>query len=505
MKDERLLTMNNSASINPITCLDYPDPDVIRVGDTYYMVSTTMHFMPGCEILRSYDLQNWEHASYVYDYLDNTPAQRLENGQNIYGKGMWAASLRYHNGMFYICFVANDTHKTYLYTSTDINGPWAKNTIEGFYHDCSLLFDDDNRVYIVYGNTDIYITELNDQLTAPLEGGLHRLIISDKDNHILGYEGSHIYKINNHYYIFFIHSRPEGWRRVQCCFIADSLDGEWTGYEVLNDDLDYCGQGIAQGGIVDTPDGDWYAILFQDRGAVGRIPMLIPLKWQDNIPVLGTNGKVPESFPIMSTRPSYNYKPLVGSEDFRSSKLSPYWQFNHTPDWSLITHDTDNGKWTIKTDCLVTDMTQAKNTLTQRMLFPKCCGTVTLDPSNLGNGDYAGLGALQGNYGLLAVTNNDGCLNLVLCTRDSVSVIAPVHNRPIQLRISADFSHMRDTAFCAYKQDGDYITIPDTLKLVFDLNHFTGCRFSLVMYSTKETGGSASFSDFIYSTDHAGQ
>ena len=104
-----------SSSINPITRMDYPDPDVIRVDDTYYMVSTTMYFMPGCEILRSYDLVHWEHAAYVYDRLDSTPAQRLEDGKNIYGCGMWAASLRYHDGIFYICFVANDTHKTYLY------------------------------------------------------------------------------------------------------------------------------------------------------------------------------------------------------------------------------------------------------------------------------------------------------------------------------------------------------------------------------------------------------
>ena len=73
--------------VNPILKLDYPDPDVIRVGEIYYMVTTTMHFMPGGEILRSYDLVNWEHAAFVYDRLDSTPAQRLEQDQNIYGKG----------------------------------------------------------------------------------------------------------------------------------------------------------------------------------------------------------------------------------------------------------------------------------------------------------------------------------------------------------------------------------------------------------------------------------
>lgn len=112
----------SESGINPLLKLDYPDPDVIRVGDTYYMITTMVHFMPGGEILRSYDLVNWEHAAFVYDRLDSTPEQRMEGG-NIYGKGMWAASLRYHNNLFYVCFSANDTGKTYLYTSEQIAGP----------------------------------------------------------------------------------------------------------------------------------------------------------------------------------------------------------------------------------------------------------------------------------------------------------------------------------------------------------------------------------------------
>ena len=85
---------------NPILKADFPDPDVIRVGDTYYMVSTTMHFMPGGVILRSYDLVHWEIVTHIYEKLDSTPGQTLSGGQQIYGKGMWAPSFRYHNGTF---------------------------------------------------------------------------------------------------------------------------------------------------------------------------------------------------------------------------------------------------------------------------------------------------------------------------------------------------------------------------------------------------------------------
>ncbi len=136
---------------NPVLYTDFPDPDIIRVGDTYYLASTTMHFMPGCDILRSYDLMNWEFVSHVYETLEDIPGHRLEGGAHIYGQGMWAPSLRYHQGVFYICFTANDTQKTYLFMAGDPAGPWEKTNIEGFYHDNSLFFDDDGRIYIVYG------------------------------------------------------------------------------------------------------------------------------------------------------------------------------------------------------------------------------------------------------------------------------------------------------------------------------------------------------------------
>ena len=109
-----------------IICSDYPDPDIIRVDDAYYMVSTTMYFFPGCVILRSYNLLDWEFCSYVFDQLEDTPGQKLEDNRGVYGRGMWAACLRHHNNKFYVSFVANDTQKTYLYTADSITGPWTR-------------------------------------------------------------------------------------------------------------------------------------------------------------------------------------------------------------------------------------------------------------------------------------------------------------------------------------------------------------------------------------------
>ena len=513
--------------INPVTRLDYPDVDVIRVENTYYMVSTTMYFMPGCEILRSYDLVHWEHAAYVYDRLDSTPAQCLQNG-DIYGQGMWAASFRYYKGKFYVCFVANDTRKTYLYTAERVEGPWEKHIMEGFYHDCSLLFDDDGKVYIAYGNRNIHLTQLKEDLSGPMPGGLDRIVVRDAEGDFLGYEGTHIYKINGKYYLFFIHSLQTEWKRVEACFVSDSLEGEFVGGDILNDDMGYCNQGVAQGGIVDTPDGRWYAMLFQDRGAVGRIPVLVPVTWKNNFPVLGDNGKIPAEFEVVSTCPEHAYEPLVQSDDFTweagltaeeearkygSFGFKSCWQFNHEPKLELVHCEEEQGKLWIETDALCDSLPEAKNTLTQRMLYPGCTGEVTVDAGKLKEGDYAGICALQGCFGFVAVTKRAGQTYVVMhnktasepemtnydfCEGEQEREAVLVDGEQLRFKITVDFTNMTDTAAFYYQQGQEWKKIGEDHKLYFKLDHFTGCRFGLFMYSTKESGGQAGFRNFVY-------
>lgn len=511
---------------NPILKLDYPDVDVIRVEDTYYMISTTMYFMPGGVILRSYDLVNWEIASYVYDVLEDTPAARLEDGKNIYGQGMWAASLRYHDGIYYVCFVANDTGKTYLYRSPSITGPWEKQYVEGFYHDCSLLFDDDGRNYIIYGNTDIWLTELDASLAGPKPGGLHRLLISDNRKHVgLGYEGSHFYKINGKYYLFVIHWPNTGnRRRTQACFVSNTLAGTFVGKEILDDDMGYFNDGVAQGGIVDTPDGKWYAMLFQDYGALGRIPVLIPLTWEDSFPVLGKNGRVPRKLRVGSTRPDYSYMPLYGNDDFLyvpgddgKIRLKPFWQWNHIPDASLWSVSSPAGCYTITSGKLSSNVTEAVNTLTQRFAGPESHISATLDGSRMKDGDFAGLCALQGCYGLVALSRENGRYYLVMLEKNAdngrIKAGEPENYMPVEtaripwdypvvtLRMEACFQDKKDTVSFSYTSDpaiGPYTPLGRKHKLYFKLDHFTGCRAALFLYSTKETGGSASFSKFRF-------
>ncbi len=503
---------------NPIMRCDYPDPDIIRVGDVYYMVSTTMHFMPGCPVLKSYDLVNWEIVSYVYDTLEDNDAHTLQNGQNIYGKGMWAACLRQHKGKYYVCFAANDTHKNYLFVTDDIEGKWERREIEGFYHDCSLLFDDNDRVYIVYGHDDIHITELCPDLSKPLDGGLDRIILSDEKDIPLGYEGSHIYKINGKYYLFTIHAPEKNkFFRTEACFVANSLDGEFMGGDIVHDDLDFFGNGVAQGGVVDTPDGQWYMFIFQDRGAVGRIPVIMPIKWENDFPVI---EKIPKTFSVNSTNKGYTYKKLWGSDDFyykTGDKLKSFWQWNHNP---------DNSKWIaadgtlkITTDKLCTNLCQARNVLTQRSIYPKCSAEVTVNASHMNEGDYIGMAALQSNYGAIALTKRNGQAELVMIARKKPShEDAHIYNPGIcydneqpeeyesivldvdsaRIGVSLDFTDLRDVAEFYYYKDGEKCKIGITHKLYFWLDHFVGCRFALFAYSTVKKGGTAEFSNFTY-------
>ena len=508
---------------NPIIGMDYPDADVIRVEDTYYMVSTTMYFMPGGVILRSYDLIHWEIASYVYHTLDDTAAQNLLGEQNIYGKGMWAASIRYHKGTFYICFVANDTHKTYLYTSNQIEGPWKKQYIEGFYHDCSLLFDDDDRVYIIYGNRQIHLTELREDLSGPLEGGINRIIVTDGSDTSLGYEGTHFYKINGRYYAFFIHSLADRWYRSQACYSSDSLLGEFVGQDVLVDDMGHRNAGIAQGGIVDTPDGKWYAILFQDRGAVGRIPVLVPMEWRNQMPVLGIEGKAPISIESVSTRPDYKYEPLYVSDDFNYEPneegmvtLHLAWQWNHNPQMDLWSVVERKGALRLKSGKLCRNLLEAYNTLTQRTAEIVSCAEVTLDGSGMKKGDYAGICVLLGCYAAIGLTYDEEGYSIVKFGKSvkdgalhqmdrNTNLSSPeiheriyVDSKEVKFKVCVDFHDGVDEATFYYEKEQKWIPIGCPHKLYFRLDLFTGCRFGLYYYSTLEMGGHVDFMKFRY-------
>ena len=138
----------NGTYSNPLFYDEFSDPDMIRVGSDYYLTGTTMHAMPGLPILRSKDLVNWEFVAYALDKLDLGPDFRLEGGKNIYGRGIWAPSLRYHAGKFYIFSNVNG-QTTQMFTAADPKGPWTRTPMKRSFHDLSVLFDDEDRKSVV--------------------------------------------------------------------------------------------------------------------------------------------------------------------------------------------------------------------------------------------------------------------------------------------------------------------------------------------------------------------
>ena len=485
--------------VNPIIAADYPDPDVIRVGDTWYMISTTMHMFPGGVILRSYNLRDWETAGYVFDALDGTPAQRLEDG-GVYGRGMWAASLRCHAGLFHVLFVANDTHRTYYYTAERAEGPWKRHSVEGFYHDASILFDDDGRVFLAYGNRDIHLTQMRADLSGPLPGGFDGVIVRDGRDVPLGYEGSHLQKIGGRYYLSLIHWPGTGHRRrTQAIFRADRPEGPWSGGEVLDDDMGFFNQGVAQGGLIDTPDGRWYAMLFQDRGALGRVPVLLPVTWEDGWPRLASPAL---DFDTPDTRPGYAYGPLSDSDDFRSEALRDIWQWNHEPDLSLVRRDPAAGTLALRLKAPAGELTQAKNTLTQRTFAPGCAAEVTVDAAGLLPGARAGLCALQGQWAVIALARGAEGLFLTVSVRDEAGVREtariPAADSVVRLRATFDFRDMRDTVSFAFRRGDAWVPLGEPHHLVYRLDHFMGVRVGLCAWSPEPDSGEAVFSDFRF-------
>jgi len=675
---------------NPVIYADVPDPDVIRVGDTYYMVTTSMHMTPGSPIMKSTDLVNWEIIGYPYERLEENDAHNLRNGLNVYGKGTWANSLKYHKGKFYVLTASLNTGKTYLFSTDDPSGSWERTVFDGYMHDPALLFDEDDKAYIIYGAENFSIRELTPDYKAFQPGGLNKVILASGKP---GMEGTHAYKINGKYYLTFIWWE-KGQIRRQYVYRADRIDGPYEGKLALSDTMGYKQSGVAQGGLVDTPDGKWYAMLFQDRDAVGRVPVLVPVRWEDGWPVYGDEeGKVPLQFEIpgqsdwttaltrsdefnqeeileadpvtvgsatgpasdadpeqelvrngefngimnwagkdgaqvsvtadpsdpnnrvalVSKRPATyagiaqnftgrivpgeRYKarfriqytegpdtkefiltaktttagatgfvnlvrgtarrgewteisgtftiegkpdalqlfietpwtatpdPVNDCMDFyvddvsvraspltdeelaeirpNGSKLGLHWQWNHNPNnakWSLTER---RGFLRLKTDHVVSDLLQARNTLTQRGQGPRSSGWISMDTGHMLDGDYAGLAAFQQEYGFIGVTRENGKRYIVMVEKGVEKARTELKQDQVGLKIDFDFETDRAKFF--YSLNGtDWTEFGSELHMRYTIPHFMGYRFALFNFATRTSGGYVDIDYFRFSHEATG-
>lgn len=492
---------NVSPYRNPILYADVPDMSACRAGEYFYMVSTTMHLMPGAPIMRSKDMQHWETVSYVFPRIEDGDRYDLI-GETTYGKGQWASSIRYHNGRFYVWFSCNGAPgKGFIYTTTDPTGEWTLLSRPVHHHDASLLFDDDGKVYLFYGTGQL--RELKEDLSDVKPGGIDMKIFErDADEQGL-LEGSQAFKYNGKYYLMMISMDwgIPGRLRREVCYRADKITGPYEKKVILETPFEDYG-GVGQGCIVEGVDGEWYGIIFQDRNGVGRTPCLMPCHWVDGWPILGdAEGKIPNNTDI----PHTTMAGICGSDEFDSTKLSLYWQWNHNPiddAWSLKARP---GYMRLKTARIVDNLFMAPNTLTQRMPGTKFSGVVKLDLKGMKDGDRAGLSAFNGDSGVLTIECNGKKKQLVMSEQKTVferrkhairEVLTEemaridIKQNVIYLRVEGEFFH-KDLATFSYSLDGKkWIPLGRPIQMVFDYRRmFMGSKFAIFNYATKQLGG----------------
>lgn len=513
----------NGTFTNPLFYDEFTDPDLIRVGTDFYMVASSMHAMPGLPLLRSKDLVNWEFVTYVFNKLDMGPEFHLEGKKGVYGNGIWAPAIRYHEGRFYIFVNVND-HGLQVFTAERPEGPWTHKNMGGRIYDLGVLFDDDGKIYAVHGYDEVHLIEIKADFSGYVEGS-DRVIIP-KGN-AMG-EGHHFYKINGKYYIISADYSPVG--RMQCAR-ADRPEGPyettvishretmgvqqgwWTkGYGFWSDIPDegdkmefqspsenyFSAVPLHQGGIVDLPNGDWWGFSMMDMKSVGRLTYLSPVTWKDGWPYFGVEGNLGRS-------PRTWFKPDTGvdtepkavyerDDDFSSGRLKSIWQWNHIPvsdKWKIT-----KGKLRLYT-LPARSFMFAKNTLTQRAVGPESTVTVEVDARALKEGDVAGLALLNTPYYWIGVVRTDE--GFILRFYDMVKnnrTDEPLSSPYVWLQAHGDFD--KDLASMVYSTDGkEYKTLGGKLRLGYQMHTFQGVRYALFAYNMEEReGGYACFDNF---------
>ena len=525
----------NGTFTNPLFYDEFSDPDILRVGDDYYLAGTTMHAVPGLVILHSRDLVNWENVAYCFDRFDFAEDRfSLKNHEEIYGQGIWAPCIRYANGQFYVFSNVNGKGLQ-CYTAKDIRGPWTHHNMQGNIYDLCVLFDDDGKVYAIHGYGTVKCTELKPDMSGPVEG-TERVIIPEGNG--VG-EGHHMYKIDGMYYLISTDYSPNGrtlcsrsksiWGPYETRVItADETYGyhaasltqvpRGTKYRIGEDgtkfqlgpvdkDATAC-TNAHQGGIVQYKDGSWWALFMQDFHSIGRTVCLMPMTWEDGWPMVGLKGnlgRAPRTWfkpgaklgcYTVGEEPQPMTAPYDRSDDFNAKTLGRIWQWNHNPDdrqWSLR-----GGRLRIQSQP-AEQLMWARNTLTQRVIGPKSVATVELYTKGMKDGDVCGLGNINVPCSWIGLVKQGNTLTLRCfeqLTNDTVTVPVGLPDGKIYLRCIGDYDN--DKMQYAYSTDGTtFQTVGRMMPLSYQLISFQGSRHALFAFNTKgRQGGYAEFDNF---------
>jgi endoglucanase len=466
----------NGTFNNPVLYADYPDPDIIRVNDDFYMVSTTFVDSPGITVLHSKDMVNWEIASHCATNVDGGNAFNLIGG-TAYESGFWASSIRHRNGMFYVAVNPTFTNGR-IYYATNAAGPWQYHQLNQAIYDPGLFFDTDGTGYIAYGHGPQSIATLNSDCSQ---------IVAVSNNVVnSGGEGSHLVKRGSYYYLF--NANPSVWPFQLRCSRASNLFGAWeTGRVVLT-----ATTGGHQGAIVDINDSDqWFGFVHQDSGAIGRMPRIGPVFWENNWPVFGTAG-ARDQIAASYTKPVAGQpimQPAI-SDEFTNATLGLQWQWNHNPDnarWSL----TERPGFLRLRPTLATNFWVARNTLTQKGQGPQSHGIAKFDLSNLQPGDVAGFGTLGKVSANIAVTVGAGGSRTLRTTmiKDEVGSYSwdtgvTISGNTLYLRTDLNFTN--NLGICSYSTNGTTWTkLGGNFELMWGYGStFQGEKFAIFCYNT---------------------
>ncbi len=515
----------NGTYTNPLFYDEFSDPDIIRVGEDYYLAGTTMHSVPGLVVLHSKDLVNWEFSSYCFDRFDNSDDFNLRNGKEAYGQGIWAPAIRFHNGKFYI-FSNINGHGLQVCISNSAKGPWTHHKIDGNIYDLSVLFDDDGKIYAIHKYGNVTITELKPDLSGPVEGSSKVVI---PEGNAMG-EGHHIYKINGMYYILSADYSPMGrmqcarsksiWGPYETCVISEresfGYSAAWTtnnvglGSPVPEDGFQFktgkpedtrliCST-IHQGGIVQAPDGKWWGLSMQDFNGVGRTTCLSPVTWIDGWPYFGLEknlGRSPRTWFKPNNAVKTPQAPYDRCDDFSENNFKPIWQWSHNPDDKMWSLNKERKGWLRLHAMPAKQLLWAKNSLTQRAIGPVSTTTVKLDASKLKAGDEAGLGAINMPYASLGVVKDVKGLQLRCYDQNTNKEWKnALKSKVVWLRLWGDYD--KSIVRYSYSEDGKaWKEIGDTCTLPYQLKTFQGIRVALYAFNKEgQNGGVADFDDF---------
>lgn len=414
---------------NPVLYADYSDPDACRVGNDFYMTSSSFNCLPGLQILHSNDLVNWRiiGAAIPYRLTPVSTPERPEHGNRV-----WAPAIRHHNGEFYI-FWGDPDQGVFMTKARDPQGPWTEPVLvkagQGIIDPCPL-WDDDGQVYLVHAyagsraqlKSVIAICQLNEEATQAVTPS--RIVFDGHEAHPTC-EGPKFYKKGGYYYIFHpAGGVPTGWQVV---LRSKNVYGPYECKTVLaqgNTSVN----GPHQGAWVDTPTGEDWFLHFQDVGAYGRLVHLQPMKWKDGWPVIGTD---PDGDgcgePVLSHR-----KPDVGrtypvctpqeSDEFDGYTLSPQWQWHANINEKWAYYAGNHGFVRLYSYPVVPqyrNLWDVANLLLQKTPAPNFTATMklTFSPTKQYKGERTGLVVMGMDYAALVLENTASGLTLsqVVC------------------------------------------------------------------------------------------